>query len=123
MPVRMLRENLEGSDLELTTKDVTRAGYPSEDMFWQRKGDEAYKAGIYKSILKEGIVNPIRLSMRGGETTLVNGAHRIAAAHEIDPLMFVPVTYKEKVNDPEAQSERLPGHVHREDETYLHELD
>lgn len=121
MPVNMLRERLEGSDLELTTKDVTRSGHPSEEAFWNRKGDEAYKAGIYHSIKKEGIVNPIRLSMRGRETTLVNGAHRIAAAHEINPTMFVPITYSETVHDPEAQSDRLPAHTHREDEIYLHE--
>lgn len=123
MPTSMLRENLEGSDLELTTKDVTRSGHPSEELFWNRKSDEAYKAGIHTSLRKEGMVNPIRLSMRGGQATLVNGAHRIAAAHDIDPSWMVPVTYSEKVNDPEAQSKRLPGHVHREDETYLHELE
>lgn len=123
MPVSMLRENLEGSDLEMTTKDVTRSGHPSEDAFWNRKGDEAYNAGIYQSIRKEGIVNPIRLSMRGRQTTLVNGAHRIAAAHDIDPSMFVPITYSETNHDPEAQSDRLPSHTHREDETYFHELE
>lgn len=123
MPTSMIREKLEGSDLELTTKDVTRAGYPSEDAFWNRKGDEALAVGLHKSLRKEGMVNPIRLSMRGGQTTLVNGAHRIASAHDIDPSWMVPVTYTEAVNDPEAQSERLPAHVHREDETYLHELE
>jgi hypothetical protein len=69
------------------------------------------------------MVNPIRLGRSRGQTTIVNGAHRIAAAHDIDPSWMVPVTYKEAVNDPEAQSERLPAHVHREDETYLHERD
>lgn len=121
MPARMLREELEGSDLELTTKDVTRSGHPSEEKFWQRKSDEAYDSKVYSSIKKEGIVNPVRLSRSRGQTTLINGAHRIAAANDIDPSMFVPITYKEKVADPEAQSDRLPGHVNREDETYLHE--
>ena len=123
MPVRMLREELEGSNLELTTKDVTRSGHPSEEAFWNRKGDEAQAVGLHKSLRKEGMVNPIRLSRSRGKTTLVNGAHRIAAAHDIDPSWMVPVTYTEAVNDPEAQSDRLPGHVHREDETYLHEQD
>lgn len=123
MPASMLREELEGSDLELTTKDVTRSGHPSEELFWNRKGDEAQAIGLHKSLRKEGMVNPIRLSRSRGQTTIVNGAHRLAAAHDIDPSWMVPVTYKEKVNDPEAQSERLPAHVHREDETYLHERD
>ena len=123
MPASMLREELEGSDLEMTTKDVNRSGYPSEDAFWNRKGDEAHAVGLHKSLRKEGMVNPIRLRRRGGQATLVKGAQRLAAAHDIDPSMFVPITYKEKVNDPEAQSDRLPAHVHREDETYLHELD
>ncbi len=121
MPTSMLRTELEGSDLEMTTKDVTRSGHPSEDAFWNRKGDEAQAIGLHKSLRNEGMVNPIRLSRSRGQTTIVNGAHRIAAAHDIDPSWMVPVTYKEAVSDPEAQSERLPAHVHREDETYLHE--
>jgi hypothetical protein len=123
MPASMLRTELEGSDLEMTTKDVTRSGHPSEDAFWNRKSDEAYKSGLHTSLRKEGMVNPIRLGRSRGQTSIVNGAHRIAAAHDIDPSWMVPVTYKEAVNDPETQSDRLPGHVHREDETYLHELD
>ena len=123
MPVRMLREELEGSDLEFTTEDVTRYGHPSEEAFWNRKGDEAQAIGLHKSLRKEGMVNPIRLSRSRGESTLVNGAHRIAAAHDIDPSLMVPITYTEAVHDPEAQSERLPWHSHREDETFLKNRD
>ena len=121
MPVRMIRERLEGSGLELTTKDVTRSGVPSETAFWNRKGDEALAAGITQSIRREGIVNPIRLRGGSRDLTLINGAHRIAAAHDIDPTMFVPITYTEAVHDPEMRADSLPAHVHREGDTYLHE--
>ena len=110
----------------MTTDDTwtqTRAGrqVSPEESFWNRKSDEAFNSRIYHSIEKEGIVNPVRVGVENGELGIRNGYHRVAVANSIDPSMFVPITYK--VGDPEAQSERLPGHVHREDETYLHELE
>jgi len=123
MPTSMLRDMVDTS-WEMTTKDVTRSGHPSEEAFWNRKGDEALAVGLHRSLRKEGMVNPVRLSRHGrGEMSVFNGFHRIAAAHDIDPSWMIPVTYTEDTHDPEAQSERLPGHVHREDETYLYELD
>ncbi len=123
MPTSMLRDMVDPS-WDMTTKDVTRSGHPSEEAFWNRKGDEAQAVGLHKSLRKEGMVNPVRLSRHGrGEMSVFNGFHRIAAAHDIDPSWMIPVTYTEEAHDPEAQSERLPAHVHREDETYLHERD
>jgi hypothetical protein len=117
MPVKMLRD-MPIHPREMTTADAptqTRAGrqVSEDESFWNRKSDEAYDSGIYKSVQREGIVNPIRVGVEGREIGIRNGYHRVAAAHDIDPTMFVPITYG---TPKEAQSERLPAHTHRENE-------
>lgn len=110
-PVRNLRE-LSVHPKEYTTKDVDTRGNPDPEKFWQRKDDEAYKSGVYKSIKKEGIVNPVVLT-RERDPYIRNGYHRVAAMYSFDPTSFVPVTYDVL---PEAQADRLPGHDDRWDE-------
>lgn len=110
-PVKELRE-LDVHPNEYTTKDVDRWGNTDPEKFWQRKGDEAYKSGIYKSIRSEGVVNPVIIT-KSRDPYIMNGYHRVAAAHELEPTSFVPVTYDVK---PDAQLDRLPVHESREDE-------
>ncbi len=124
MPVKMLRD-MRIHQNEMTTADVpteTRAGrqVSEDEAFWNRKSNEAYDSGIYKSIKREGIVNPVLVGVRSRDMHIRNGYHRVAAAHDIDPTMFVPITYDYNTD---AQAERLPAHENREDEEFLDEID
>ena len=124
MPVKMLRDMQISRD-EMTTSDIsteTRAGRQvlADEAFWNRKGEEAYDSGIYKSVKREGIVNPVLVEVRGRELGIRNGYHRVAAAYSVDPTMFVPITYGYNAD---AQAERLPAHENREDEEFLNEID
>jgi hypothetical protein len=121
MPVSMLRET---TPTELTHEDVANAtGHTRdertgrlrpktvEDAFWERKGHEAVTSGVYGSIQREGMVNPVELKKEGREITVRNGYHRIASA---DINAFVPVTYEAR---PEVEG--LPIHYDRFNENYL----
>jgi hypothetical protein len=122
MPVKLLRTEDTIHPRELTTADTTttlRSGrqISPEETFWRRKQDEAYRSGITQSIAKEGMVNPVRLQANPRGPIIANGYHRVAAAHDIDPWSFVPVTYENKRN---AREDELPVHWNREDEEYLY---
>ena len=50
---------------------------------------------LMSSIKRQGIVNPIllRFSKRDNTFVITNGQHRVVAAHDIDPNMYVPLEY------------------------------
>lgn len=79
-----------------------------EDEFWDRKGDEALKSGVYRSVRQHGIVNPVQLGVSGGTTEIRNGYHRVASA---DDHAFIPITYTSK-----DEVEGLPVHYDRVNE-------
>jgi hypothetical protein len=53
---------------------------------------------LYESIKKEGVTSPVSLWVTpeddGWKTMINDGHHRIAAANDINPEMFIPVTYR-----------------------------
>jgi hypothetical protein len=125
MPVSTLKE---ATPTEVTHADVENArghvrdDYTGqrrpktvEDAFWERKAEEAVTSGVFRSIQREGIVNPVEVSKQGRFITVLNGYHRIASA---DPHAFVPVSYK-AYNEVEG----LPVHYNRVDERPLHPRD
>lgn len=118
MPAKWLREMELHGDVTIGDEQTAyRRGWPVEKAFWNRKQDEAISSGIYRSVQKEGIVNPVKVA--GGRSPhIVNGFHRVAS---MDDLHMVPITYDKEA--PEAQSERLPAHMSREDEEYRQDED
>lgn len=118
MPAKWLREmDLHGDVTIQDEETASRRGWPLEKAFWNRKQDEAVDSGVYSSIMKEGIVNPVKVS-GGRYPHIVNGFHRVAS---MDDLHMVPITYDKDAK--EAQSERLPAHENRWDEQYHGEDD
>lgn len=112
-------------DNELTHEDVEEAQghvrdpYTQEfrvkepkDAFWERKEDEAITSGVYQSISRHGVVNPVELRKTGRSLEILNGYHRIAASPEHS---FVPVTYSGR---PEVEG--LPVHYNRVNENPIH---
>jgi hypothetical protein len=79
-----------------------------EDEFWDRKGNEAINSGVYKSVQRHGIVNPVELGVSGRTIEIKNGYHRVASA---DDHSFIPITYTKK-----DQVDGLPIHYDRENE-------
>lgn len=67
----------------------------SEQEFWDRKLDRSKKSGLYKSISKKGVKEPIVLmpSDESGRAVLLSGHHRVAAAYDIDPNTPLPMYY------------------------------
>lgn len=112
-------------DNELTHEDVEESGglmrdpYTGErrvkeprDAFWERKDEEAYKSGVWKSIQQHGVVNPVELRKTGRSLEILNGYHRVVASPEHS---FVPVTYSSR-----PQVEGLPVHYNREGENPMY---
>ena len=117
MPAKWLRER-EVHPNELTVEDenttLTRRGnrLTPEEALWYRKQGEAISSGIMRSVQREGIVNPVKIT--GGRYPMIrDGFHRVAS---VDDLHMVPITYNE--NEPIVQSERLPIHWQRWNETH-----
>ena len=50
---------------------------------------------LMDSIKRQGIVNPVRMrfSERDNTFVLTDGQHRVVAAHDINPNMYVPLDY------------------------------
>jgi uncharacterized protein (DUF1015 family) len=48
---------------------------------------------LYESIQKEGVNTPIRLRMHQGTEQINDGHHRLAAANDINPEMYLPISY------------------------------
>lgn len=90
---------------------------PIEKSFWSRKGNEAYDSGVYDSIKKEGVVNPVEVTTNRRSPMIANGYHRVAAVNALDEAFgkvnsFVPVTFKKN----EKEVHDLPIHWMRDDE-------
>jgi hypothetical protein len=76
-------------------------GYREDDAaLWERKAEEAdelYDPPLQRSIAERGVLNPVQLSTNQlgsqGKQQVVGGHHRIAAAHDVDPDMLIPVLH------------------------------
>ena len=59
------------------------------------KSKMAEKTGLTESVRKHGVQTPVWVDW--GKKTLVEGHHRVAAAHDINPEMWIPVRSAEVV--------------------------
>lgn len=64
-------------------------GSENNTFYVAKKGEDT----LYKSIQKHGVKTPVRLAHSDGLTHIYNGHHRIAAAYDINPEMYVLVQY------------------------------
>jgi hypothetical protein len=118
------REHLYGEQLRMFIQAHELIDLPSRDVddgleiqdehlpktLWQdddvrhAKIREAEDSGLIDSVLDHGVLKPVNLGFVHPVRTdiktpkklyILDGNHRIAAANEIDPSMYVPVTYSE----------------------------
>ncbi|NBR26419.1 MAG: hypothetical protein EBU08_22100 [Micrococcales bacterium] len=61
-----------------------------DEEVWNRKRKESKRDGLYESVRKHGVEEPVQLSL--GDKTVADGHHRIAAAK---PKQLIPVTHLE----------------------------
>ena len=66
-----------------------------EQQVMDQKLNEAKSTGLYDSIKNSGVLKPVYVSRNKhfGDGVLGDGHHRIAAAHDIDPNMLIPVEH------------------------------
>jgi hypothetical protein len=67
----------------------SKEGSAASTLFSKKRG----KDSLYQSIQKEGVRTPIRLRMHQGTEQINDGHHRVAAANDINPEMYLPVSY------------------------------
>ena len=61
---------------------------------------------LHESIRKHGVLTPVLVQQTDvGDTWLLNGHHRVATAYDINPVMYIPLTYTEDMWDPQGWSE------------------
>lgn len=99
------------------TSRLSGRSVPPEEAFWRRKSDEAYDSGIYHSVKKQGVVNPVAVESGKRNPSIKDGYHRVAAVNALDKEFgtvnsFVPVTFKKN----ETEVHDLPIHWLREEE-------
>jgi hypothetical protein len=63
------------------------------DAMWERKATEAKSRRLTSSIKKKGVQKPVKMMPFMGKHVLLDGHHRVAAAHSLDPNMLVPVEH------------------------------
>lgn len=84
-----------------TTHDNVFQRKETHGEMMNRKLDEANRGGITKSIKKHGVVDPIQLQASEkqwnvgelGKYQIMDGNHRLAAAHSLNPDGLVPVEH------------------------------
>ena len=71
----------------------------TEGELWERKEEEADERGLTGIIRAKGLMRPVTLWAGsvpvGSPGQIMDGYHRVAAAHDIDPDMEVPVEHKD----------------------------
>ena len=88
MTPRTMREDL---GLYIGKLRETQAGSEHDAFTSKKRG----KRSMYQSIKAEGVKSPVLLGydMKTDQSTIRDGHHRIAAANDVDPEMYVPVRY------------------------------
>jgi hypothetical protein len=78
-------------------------GEYTQKQSYRSKLQESKDSGLYESIKKEGIKNPIVLQQRKNrliskifKPQIFDGTHRLVTMHDIDPNAQVPVVFKTK---------------------------
>lgn len=70
--------------------------HESEEEFWERKGQQALRKGLDRSIAQKGILTPVVVHhdeadpLDAAHVTLLSGHHRVAIASAHNPDMPVP---------------------------------
>ena len=56
------------------------------------------ESNLYYDVKKRGVVKPVHIHIRTSDNSLelVDGHHRVAIAHDVDPSSEVPVFYSER---------------------------
>ena len=64
---------------------------------FQSKGPSLVYSGLREDIKKNGVRSPVHLNDRfldkDGVPSIMDGHHRVAIAHDLNPNMYIPVTY------------------------------
>lgn len=82
-------------------EDDGAAGKLYESKIGSKKSTHGYRAEsgeetLYKSIKREGVLKPVNLTFANDDDevpTIDDGHHRVAAAYDINPNMYIPVDY------------------------------
>jgi hypothetical protein len=69
-------------------------GRETANQMWERKAKEAKSERLTSSVKKKGVQKPVRMVPFMGKHILLDGHHRVAAAHSLDPNMLVPVQHE-----------------------------
>jgi hypothetical protein len=64
-----------------------------QEHVYQSKGPSLTYSGLREDIKKNGVRTPVRLNDRKGAPTIMDGHHRTAIAHDLNPDSFIPVQY------------------------------
>lgn len=64
-----------------------------QEHVYQSKGPSLTYSGLREDIKKNGVKEPVRLSDRDGAPVIIDGHHRTAIAHDLNPDSFIPVKY------------------------------
>ena len=72
----------------------SKSGSAPSTMFPKKRG----KDSLYESIKKEGVTSPVSLTVHNQDNgpmweQINDGHHRVVAAHDIDPEMYIPIRY------------------------------
>lgn len=68
---------------------TSHEGGENSTLFARRKGQDS----LYRSIQKHGVKHPVHLRRYKGQDQINEGHHRIVAANDINPEMYIPVAY------------------------------
>jgi hypothetical protein len=95
---------------ELWDRKLDESTYHNADTTSDQLTTDIYGISLHGSIASEGVKEPVRLMWDGREVpTVAQGHHRIAAAHNIDPEMLVPVMH---YDDDEYLADIIHGENH-----------
>lgn len=87
------RPFVDSPSLRATKLAEAKSGSASSTFFPKKRG----KDSLYDSIKKEGVTSPVSIwayKDDGWKEIINNGHHRIAAAYDINPEMYIPVEYR-----------------------------
>lgn len=121
-------EEVEDYDSDELDSDGTYKMRPeTEDEAWERKGEEAEMSGLTEHIAEHGgVARPVDLSVGdrlvGHETgTIMNGHHRVAAQHDVNPDALVPVNWTNRAFPGSAGRKQYMGHEPEEKRDWTRE--
>ena len=72
--------------------EESKAGFEHDTFKDSKRGQKT----LHQSVKEEGVKSPVTLSYdkKTKQSTIEDGHHRIAAANDVNPEMYIPVRYK-----------------------------